>query len=366
MQAIADYPDFGVGGKNYKPISKSTKVIIVTHSQGCLVARYAMKVLGAEGLVQAVVHLDQPTTGAPILYRRFITGTGPERTLFGFSDKVFGAILGNNSYHFTRMAAPLTGALSLLPTNDYTAKQSDAKHQWLISSHPHLSFDKPVADVYDDVYLSEKFGLINCKRYDAAGQPKPYQEKEFDIVRDPVSMDEYPRWLFGDGPFPPNAEILPPPADNPYRRDNQRLRPHEGLDRKTRMIARASWNEFSKNIVKAKTFHTNLKLAQHKDTHVVRARGVDTVTKVTFNLNDKGVLQCPLARTDDGDGTVPLSSQEILLFTENTKAQPAGKIIEGGEHAAICTNPEAMRQVKDLLTGTFVATLRTQPQDKQA
>jgi hypothetical protein len=361
--AIQDYPDIGERGKRYEKVH--SKVIIVTHSQGSLVARYAMKVRGAEGQVQAVVHLDQPTTGAPVLYQRFITGMSPERSLSslaGLADNVFDEILGGTPYHFTRMAAPLTGALSLLPTNDFIAKAGGGKNQWLNSNHPHLSFDQPVADVYDDIYLSEKFGLINCKRYDAAGQPKPYQEKEFDRVMNPITMDEHPRHYYGDGPLPPNADILPALPNNPYREDNHRLRPHEGLDKDTYKAAEKYWERFSEKIKIAKAFHTDLKLAQHKDTHVVRARGVKTVTQVTFNLNDKGLLECPLLRTVDGDGTVPLTSQEALLQAE---AKPAGKIIEGGEHAAICTHPEAMQQVKDLLTGPFVAVLRTQSHSKQ-
>jgi len=162
--------------------------------------------------------------------------------------------------------------------------------------------------------------------------------------------------------LPASATIITP-EDNPYRRDNHRLRPHPGMDKTTAKAAEKYWATFEEKIKIAKKFHTDLKLAQHKDTHVVRARGVKTVTQVTFNLNDKGALECPLLRTVDGDGTVPLTSQEALLQAE---AKPAGKIIEGGEHAAICTHPEAMQQVKDLLTGPFVATLRTQSQSKQA
>lgn len=370
--AIQDYPDIGVRGKRNEKVH--SKVIIVTHSQGSLVARYAMKVLGAEAKVQAVVHLDQPTTGAPVLYQRFITGTSPERSLSslaGLENNVFSEILGGTPYHFTRMAAPLTGALSLLPTNDFVAEADGGKNQWLLSNHPHLSFDKPVADVYDDIYLSEKFGLINCKRYDAAGQPKPYQEKEFETVQyfddsragnNSVRIVREPRQSFGDRPLPDGATIITP-EENPYRWDNHRLRPHEGLDKDTYMAAEQYWATFEENIKKAKTFHADLKLAQHKNTHVIRASGVKTVTQVTFSLNEQGELECPLKRTKDGDGTVPLTSQEALLQAE---AKPAGKIIDGGEHAAICTHSEAMQQVKDLLTGPFVAVLRTQSQSKQA
>lgn len=371
--AIQDYPDYGVHGKDYDKIH--SKVIIITHSQGSLVARYAIKKLGAEGQVQAVVHLDQPTTGAPVLYHRFITGTSPERSLSslaGLTDNVFDEILGGTPYHFTRMAAPLTGALSLLPTNDYVAQAGENKNQWLRSNEPHLKFDKPITDVYDDVYLSEKWGLINCKRYDAAGQPKPYQEKEFDIVEyfdeswpedSGVRIVRVPRHTFGDGPLPAGATILPAPADNPYRRDNQRLRPHAGMDRVTRKKARDYWSEFTKSITTAKTFHADLGLAQHNDTHVVRARGVKTFTQVTMRLSANGELECPLIRTEEGDGTVPLTSQEALLAGN---AKPAGAVIQGGKHADICTHPVAMQQVKTLITGTFVTTLRKQPQAKQA
>ena len=389
VRAIQDYPDFGEQGKEYEKIHP--KALIVTHSQGSMVARYALKKLGAEGKVQAVIHLNQPTTGAPVLYRRFVTGTGSERMPFSFgsildniSDRVFGAILGNNPYHFTCMAAPLTGALALLPTNDYIVQAGQAdehvaadvgKHQWLRHEDPRLQADEPVTDVYDNIYLSEKHGLINCKRYDAAGNPNPYQESEFDIVQSTFEAGgetktwQQPRHTLAPGEIEKlsGVTILPPPADNPYRRDNQRLRPHAGLGDKAYQLAEDYWEEFTKNIKKAQTFHETLGLAQHDNTHVIRARGVATVTYVKFKLDAANLLKCELERTFEGDGTVPLSSQEALIHQCAEKpAKTAGPIIQNGKHADICTHAEAMKSVKALLTGELVVKLRTQTQVKQA
>jgi hypothetical protein len=365
--AIQNYEDVGERGKDYDKIHP--KVIVVTHSQGSLVARYAMKVKGAEGSVEAVIHMDQPTTGAPVLYHRFVTGTAPERSFFS-TENVFSEILGNNPYHFTRMASPLTGALCLLPTNEYASQPGEQKYAWLRTNDPRLVLDKPITDVYEDVYKSEKWGLINCKRYDQAGNPRPYQEKEFEEVmyEQPVPSAagavtvRVPRSTFGNGPLPTGA-ITYIPEDNLYRRDNHRLRPHDGLDRETRKKARDHWKEFTKNIDKAKSFHAALKLDQHKTTHVVRSTGLKTVTQVTFQLNTKGELECPLVRPENGDGTVPLTSQEVLI---ESGAKEAGPVITGGVHSEICTHPQAVRQVTDLLRGTLVTALRTEPQTKRA
>ena len=63
------------------------------------------------------------------------------------------------------------------------------------------------------------------------------------------------------------------------------------------------------------------------------------------------MLACPYERTTDGDGTVPLSSQNALLRTPNSTAQPQDpeakdKIITKGNvvHAKICEHPDAIDQ----------------------
>jgi hypothetical protein len=414
--AIKEYPEFGKVTVDYKKVHD--KAIIITHSQGSIVARYALTKLGADAKVEAVVHMDQPTTGAPVLYRRFITGSGPERapfdSLFGFGDnagdRVFGAILGNSAYHFTRMAAPLTGALSLLPTNDYLSKKGGDQFTWIQTEGKPLEFKKPITDVYDDIYLSEEHGLVNHKRYDSAGVPRPYLEDEFKIVRyetEPYPGDERtivsaPRYTFNRREFlvenlstegflrllkeqKNNAEyaidfskaetklledrikllprytLLDAPEDSPYHLDNQRLRPNSGMAKSKLSKAIDDYSILEAKIKDAQFFHADLGLDQHKKTRVVSSRGVNTVTTVSFKLKN-GLLECPLVLSKDGDGTVPLTSQEALIDQGEKTGKPAGAVIVGGKHAEICTHKTGKEQVLALLKGEFVAELRTENQ----
>ena len=86
------------------------QIIIVTHSMGNFVARYASGKLKQQGNILGIVHLNPPTTGAPVLYRRFFTGSAPEKHfpikfkatgggMFDLGmvlpDNVFAEILGN-------------------------------------------------------------------------------------------------------------------------------------------------------------------------------------------------------------------------------------------------------------------------------
>ena len=138
------------------------------------------------------------------------------------------------------------------------------------------------------------------------------------------------------------------------------------MDKEVLLEAAKYWEKFEENIKKAQTFHANLGLAQHDNTHVIRARGVATVTYVKFKLDAANLLKCELERTYEGDGTVPLSSQEALIHQGDKTAKAAGPIIKEGKHADICTHNEAMKAVKALLTGELVAEFRTQTQDKKA
>jgi len=65
------------------------------------------------------------------------------------------------------------------------------------------------------------------------------------------------------------------------------------------------------------------------------------------------VLECPLNKAREGDGTVPLkhsgiSRQEALL---NHGAKPAGDIITQGNviHADICAHKEAIEQTQQAI-----------------
>jgi len=377
IRVITDYPELGTKGLHYE--AGTHKALVVTHSQGSLIARYTSEVLGANSNIQGIVHLNQPTTGAPVLYRRFIGGSRPEREpwykLSKLPDNVFAEILGTTSYHFTRMAGPMAGALSLLPTNDHVRKEGAMPGDWL--NAPSALTLTCAGNIYD-TYLNDRTGLISHKRYDAQGEPKPYTTDEFTRVRymrverTPFNKTPEPRWY--DIPLPqiPDRAAIPPdaklhlPEETPWHQDNMRLRPHRGMSVGDQEIANVWFSEFKNYLHMAQVFHAALGLKYHPNTYVVRSNGANTVTQVRLLLNsDKNgdaVLDCPYERAKEGDGTVPLTSQESLIAQGAT---PAGPVITKGNvvHADICKHPDAIAQAKDAIT-KLVEPLRPKNQDR--
>ncbi|MBI3776036.1 MAG: hypothetical protein HY273_10875 [Gammaproteobacteria bacterium] len=352
IQAITDYPELGTKGVHYE--AGTHKALVVTHSQGSLIARYASEVLGANANIQGIVHLNQPTTGAPVLYRRFIGGSRPEREpwykLTKLPDNVFAEILGTTSYHFTRMAGPMAGALSLLPTNDHVTQAGATDGGWL--SAPAALLSSCPGNIYD-AYLNDKVGLISHKRYDMFSKtPEP---RWYDIPL-PQVQDR--------SAIPPDAK-LHLPEETPWHQDNMRLRPHAGMTDGEWKVAEDWYAKFEKFLHTAQAFHAALGLKYHPNTYVIRSNGANTVTHVRLLLNtDKNgnaVLDCPYERTKEGDGTVPLTSQESLVANG---ASPAGPVITKGHvvHADICKHPEAIVQTKDAIT-KLVEPLRPKNQD---
>ncbi len=374
IKNITDYPELGTKGVHYE--AGTHKVLAVTHSQGSLITRYASEVLGANANIQGIVHLNQPTTGAPALYRRFVSGASPERESLFFNlgglkstafNNVFSEVLGTTSYHFTRMAGPMIGALCLLPTNDYVHRPRAKTGEWL---HCPARGLKPevINDVYtENLYLNDSVGLISHKRYDTEGKPKPYTAQEFekvwyhdvrgyfyDVLRSRVDRARVPE----------NAHAYLP-EETPWHRDNMRLRPHEGMPDEEWKVAKVWFDDFKKYLSMAQAFHSALReedgsLKQHPNTYVIRSNGLNTVTQVRLLLNaDKNgdsVLESPYERTKDGDGTVPLTSQEALLTTLKSTAKPQGPkaketiIVDGNVvHAKICEHTEAIGQTQDAI-----------------
>lgn len=353
IQAVTDYPELNAQGVDYE--AGTQKVLVVTHSQGSMVARYASEVLGKSARIQGVVHLNQPTTGAPALYRRFVGGAGIERapwySLSKLPDNVFSEILGTTSYHFTRMAGPMAGALSLLPTNDHAHRTGAHAAAWLECKTPGLK-PEGVSDVYNDIYLSDKVGLIGHKRYDSQGQPKPYTAREFEKNRIAAGyVSDYMSGRVDNLHAPENADMYLP-EETAWHHDNMRLRPHRGMSGRDWNLAEKWFEKFEGTLSKAKTFHSELGLKQHSNTWVIRSNRVATVTFVRLVLNNdkKGdsVLDSPYERSWDGDGTVPLTSQEILL---QQGAKSAGIILTDGHvvHADICKHPQAIEQTQAAL-----------------
>ncbi|HGG8818406.1 MULTISPECIES: acetyltransferase [Enterobacter cloacae complex] len=87
------------------------KVIIVTHSMGGLVARYASQVLGAKDKILGIVHGVIPDLGSPAAYRRMKVGARQEG--------MAGAVLGNTAEELMPVLARAPAPLQLLPSAKY-------------------------------------------------------------------------------------------------------------------------------------------------------------------------------------------------------------------------------------------------------
>jgi len=305
-----------------------------------------------------MVHLNQPTTGSPVLYRRFIFGAKQERVLAytptRIKSNIFSEIIGTSAYHFTRMGN-LPGVYALLPTNDYvhqggasnaTGAANASNAHWLTTEPAHLK-PSTINDVYDDVYLNDHVGLLCHKRYDAAQRPKPYSTGEFtrvtyeDDFGDPVddALDDV------DPASLDHRANLYLPNETPWHHDNMRLRPNAATPDDEILVVANSYRKLKKRLLTAKAFHGTLKLQHHPNTYVIRSEGLETAINVHLFINRNQVLESPFDKSKQGDGTVPLTSQEALL---DQGAKPAGDIITKGNvvHADICDHKEAIEQTK--------------------
>lgn len=87
------------------------KVIIVTHSMGGLVARYASQISGAQDKILGIVHGVIPDLGSPAAYRRMKVGAKQEG--------MAGAVLGNTAEELMPVLARAPAPLQLLPSAKY-------------------------------------------------------------------------------------------------------------------------------------------------------------------------------------------------------------------------------------------------------
>ncbi|MDN8541649.1 acetyltransferase [Erwinia sp. BC051422] len=87
------------------------KVIIVTHSMGGLVARYASQISGAQDKILGIVHGVIPDLGSPAAYRRMKVGAKQEG--------MAGAVLGNTAQELMPVLARAPAPLQLLPSAKY-------------------------------------------------------------------------------------------------------------------------------------------------------------------------------------------------------------------------------------------------------
>jgi pimeloyl-ACP methyl ester carboxylesterase len=100
-----------------------SKVILVTHSMGGLVARACAKSIPDK--IAGVIHGVMPALGAPVAYRRIACGTEPftlnSYPMAKFAGSRAAMILGNSTHKTTPVLATAPGALELLPNHLYPA-----------------------------------------------------------------------------------------------------------------------------------------------------------------------------------------------------------------------------------------------------
>ena len=174
---------------NKYPGRKCTKVLLVTHSMGGLVARSACLLHGAMENVLGVIHGVQPSNGSPAAYWRMKGGferphTIPDLELIQWfrnpvkmfnhmkgklaNNEILGLghvsawVLGTDKEEVTALLGNMPGGLELLPNKQY--KNNDGGERWLeLLDKDGNSTALPVADPYEEIYRSEDvyYRLVN-------------------------------------------------------------------------------------------------------------------------------------------------------------------------------------------------------------
>lgn len=121
------------------------KVILVTHSMGGLVARYAMNpsegsFKGCQDKVLGIVHGVIPDLGSPAAYRRMKTGAGQEG--------VAGSVLGDSAAELMPVLARAAAPLQLLPYPKYQSP-------WLTIEDGGQYPQSIESDPFTDIYLQK-------------------------------------------------------------------------------------------------------------------------------------------------------------------------------------------------------------------
>ncbi|MDC0717910.1 esterase/lipase family protein [Nannocystis bainbridge] len=262
------------------------KVVLVTHSMGGLVARYACAPAGCgvANLVKGVVHVVQPCNGAVVAYRRFVEGLGNERAT-GLEGKIFAGILGGTWWGYTMLMSGTEGPLQLMPNQVYegwltgpsgqVAPAADIYAEYLSGGPRSVVPELPAADL--QTLLGEGLG-------DAPDALTRASEARL------IQLDD--EW---DGRFPEFHEM--------------RLR----ADRARAARALARWDVYRATLRGgvgcAQALHRMLAGYAHPRTFMLYAGGMATETAYRWDL-PRGRRAVPVA--GGGDGTVPIVSAQGL------------------------------------------------------
>jgi pimeloyl-ACP methyl ester carboxylesterase len=255
------------------------KVVLVTHSMGGLVARYAVhpKVDGnAADKVKGVVHVMQPVNGATQSYRRFAEGVWLDR--FGtFPDGVvLAGILGGSWWGYTFIMSGTDGPVQLLP--------NQAFGDWLVDGTGALV---PSSNIYS-FYSSGKI-----------------QSLVPDLSKNFARMLSFRRLGDADDTLEAVGEDVGVVFGGP-------VAAYEVMEARTKRV-QDRWNEYRDKLRtglrRAEEFHTRVIGTAHPRTFMLYA--ADHKTEVGYDWSqdegDRVVEDEP-----GGDGTVPAQSARAL------------------------------------------------------
>ena len=148
------------------------KVILIAHSMGGLVVRYACSQLGLSEHAVGVIHCAQPSNGAILRHRRFFTGCRNDMDNLGsWIEKVCtNALFGDEWWKYAALVSGLPSAVQLLPTHLY--KQNTPPHlparfaNWLRDED---RIDIDVNDIYTTYLKEAPPGVVRA----APPRPRP-------------------------------------------------------------------------------------------------------------------------------------------------------------------------------------------------
>lgn len=153
------------------------KVLLVTHSMGGLVGRRVAQLVPDK--ILGVVHGVQPVTGAPVVYRRFKSGTeaGGFFDLAGIGAAV---VLGWDAADTTCVLGNSPGPMELLPTRHYgpgwlRIKDGKGNEFRLPQGDPAAILEgrmeaDPYAGIYEVSALDKWWGMVDPGLLDPAGK----------------------------------------------------------------------------------------------------------------------------------------------------------------------------------------------------
>jgi len=147
------------------------RVVLVTHSTGGLVARWACKRADFRADVLGVIHAGVPHRGAPEMYYRFKTGFPRGKVI----DTVVAWITARSGDEGTALLGSIPGAIPLLPFGSY--RTSDGAAHWLaVERNEGPEIQRPTTSPYADIYLQRAvWGLVDAHDLDPRRRVDPEQ-----------------------------------------------------------------------------------------------------------------------------------------------------------------------------------------------